>query len=229
MGGILGNILGGHQNQNTNTTQNTTGTVNQNTTQQQNQTQQQTGQTTNQGTQTTSPNLPTWYSQFLQSIPQQFGGLSQQLQQQAQTPLYGAQQQATQAQNLNQLYGQAGKDINSQLASRGALNSALAGQTATGLALGKAGQMGNYLAQTPLLNAQNQQAIQQQQLGLMGQQAGFQPTNAFGATTTGSSVQNTLNNLISALSGSSSMNQNSTQNMTGTQKTGGGSGLLGKA
>lgn len=188
--------------------------------------QQQTGQVTGQQTQTTTPNLPAWYSQFLQNMPQQFAGLAEQLRQQSQKPLYGAPQQAQYAQQLNQLYGQAGKDVTSQLASQGALNSGRAGQVGTGLALGKAGQMGNYLAQTPLLNAQNQQAIQQQMLANQGQMAGWQPTGAFGQTTTGSSVQDTLNNLISALSGQSSGTQNQQTQTSGTQTSGQSGGWL---
>lgn len=228
IGGLVGGVLGGHKTNNTSGSQNETGSYSNTGTSSQSGQQTSTGQTSAQQTQTTTPNLPDWYKSFLAGMPAQFAGLQQQLQQQATKPLYGAPQQAQFEQQMNQLYGQAGKDVTSQLAARGALNSGRAAQVQTGLDIGKAGQIGGYLAQVPLLNAQNQQAVQGQLLQNQGQMAGWNPTGAFGSTTTGSSVQNTLNNLISALSGNTS--QTGTSQQTGTSKSNqsGGSGLLGK-
>jgi len=59
----------------------------------------------------------------------------------------------------------------------------------TQLALGGAGQINDYLAKVPLLNAQNDQALTAQQLQLLGQQGNFNlPISAFGTTQTGSNL-----------------------------------------
>ncbi len=143
---------------------------------------------TNTSSTSTTPNIPQWYSTFLGSIPGQFQGLSAGLNQRAQQPLYGDRQQATFQTGLNQSQGALQQQLNSLLASQGALNSGRAAQMDTQLALGGQKQLADYLTQVPQLNAQNQQVNTSQLLQLLGQQTGFtSPISAFGTTQTGSS------------------------------------------
>lgn len=168
----------------------------------------QTGNTTGNFSQTSTPNLPSWYNTFLQQIPQQFGQLAQTFSQNAAKPLYGQQQQAN---FQNQLAGSqraSQQTLNSQLASQGALNSGRAGQMDTQLALGGQGELANYLAQVPGMNAQYQtQQLQGLQNATNGMAGFTSPINAYGATTSGQNSQQQLQNLISSILGTSNQNQ----------------------
>lgn len=188
----------------------------------------QSGQQSQQGafSQSTTPNLPAWYQSFLSSIPGQFQGLAQTLQQNASTPLYGPQQQANFQNQLAHSQATAGQTLQSQLASSGALNSGRAAQMQTQLALGGQSQLSNYLSQVPQENA----AYQTSQLGalssLLGQQAGFtSPVSAFGSTTAGTNQSTSLSNLITQLlsnnsaTGQTSSNGTSTSNGTSSGNT----------
>lgn len=132
--------------------------------QQQNQQQQQQQQGLTAGQSTITPNLPSWLQNYYQGFPGQQQNLIAQAQSMAGRPLYGPQQQANYQQQLNQQFGQAGQNLASSLARRGALNSTPGAVAQSGLDIAKANQMGNYLAQTPLLNAQ----FGQQALGQLG-------------------------------------------------------------
>jgi hypothetical protein len=143
------------------------------------------------GSSTTSPNLPSWYTSFLSSIPGQYQTLASQIASQSSKPLYGQPQQAAFQNNLNATQHQAQQQLTSQLASQGALNSGRAAQMQTGLALGGQEQLSDYLSKAPIMNAQNQQALQSQQLGVTQGQAGFtSPIGAFGTTTTNQGTNN---------------------------------------
>lgn len=111
-----------------------------------------------------TPTMPGYLANYYQSMPGQFNKLTGQLGQMAQSPLYGQAQQANYQQGLNQQLGAANQNLQSSLARSGALNSNRAADMQTQLALGGAQQMGNYMAQTPLLNAQYQQSV----LGQLG-------------------------------------------------------------
>lgn len=197
----------------------TKSTQDQNT--QQQQTQQNQGFTG--GTSTVTPNMPSWYQNFLQGMPQQFQGVQQKLQQQTQTPLYGAPQQANFQQQLNQNLGAAGNNIASKLASTGALNSNRYGQALTGLNTAGVQQMQDYLAKTPLLNAQFQQSALGQLANNTANMGNFKIP--IGQTTTQQQIQD----LVQQLSGSSQTQASSDT----TQQTSGGlmqsllGGLLG--
>lgn len=145
----------------------------------------------------TTPNLPQWYSSFLGSLPGQMSSLSGVLNHQASQPLYGAPQQAAFQNNLAHSQGAQQQQLNSQLASQGALNSGRAATMDTSLALGGQKQLGDYLAAVPQLNAQNSLANTSQLTQLLGQMAGFtSPITAFGSTQTGSS--NATNNVTNS-------------------------------
>jgi hypothetical protein len=160
----------------------------------------QQGSNSQQFSNTSTPNLPAWYSTFLQSLPGQYGQLQSQLTQNSQQPLYGPQQQAAFQQNLNQTQGAANQTLQSQLASQGALNSGRASQMDTQLALGGQNQLSNYLAQVPQLNAQNSLANTSQLGSLMNSMAGFtSPVSAYGTTQSG--TQNSLSSLLNQLLG----------------------------
>ncbi len=175
-------------------------------------TNQQTGQQTSQFNNTTTPNLPGWYSSFLQSLPGQYQSLTSALTKNINTPLYGAPQQAAFQNDLAHSQGAAQQQLNSQLASRGALNSGRADIMDTNLALGGQKQLGDYLAAVPGMNAQYQNQNIGQLSSLLGQQAGFSsPIGAFGTTQSG--TQDSLNQLINNLFATNS--QSGVQ--TGTQ------------
>ncbi len=177
----------------------------------------QTGQT--QGTSgqqfgsTSTPNVPDWYKNFLSAIPGQYQGLAGQLQSQATKPLYGQQQQANFQNQLAHQTTNTSKDIQSQLASQGALNSGRSADVQTAAALGGQQQLSNYLAQVPQQNAQYQTQQQQALSNLIGQQQGFtSPISAYGQTAAGTqqgqtgqtqqsqqqSIQQLLQNILSS-------------------------------
>lgn len=183
----------------------------------------------------TTPNLPSWYSTFLSSIPQQMQSLYSSVNQNAQKPLYGAPQQAAFQQNLNQTQGQGLQALNSQLASMGALNSGRAAQNQTQTFLNGQNQLSNYLANVPLLNSQNQLSQNQLLNSINGQAAGFtSPISAFGSTQTGN--QTGLTQLLTSLLGSNTSNTSTsgggitngqtTPNVLGSLLTGGLGQLL---
>lgn len=116
----------------------------------------------------TTPNLPSWFSGLKQSIPGMYQPALGQLLQQGTGNLYGPQQQASFQQGLNSQYGNASQALQSQLASRGMLNSIAGNQAQTQLALGKGQQLGNYLAQVPMLNRQAQQSALGQYGNMLG-------------------------------------------------------------
>ncbi|MDE1766576.1 MAG: hypothetical protein KGI27_09960 [Thaumarchaeota archaeon] len=191
----------------------TTQNQQQNTTQNQQQQNATLGGST--GQTSVTPNLPSWLSNYYQGMPGQQQNLLAQAGAAAGKPLYGQQQQANYQQQLNQQLGQANQNLQSSLARSGALNSARAGQAQTGLALGGAQQMGNYLANVPLQNAQ----FQQQSLGQLGNML----TNAMnwkppviGQTTNQNQLYNQLLNSLS-----SGTSQSDTSGTT-TQQTSGG-------
>src|SRR5262249_39268837 len=156
-----------------------------------------------------SPNLPDWYSKFLQGLPSQFNQLLYQTSQ----PAIGQQQIAQYQQNLDRQVGNATQQTMSQLAKAGALNSGRAAQSITDLQLGKMGDMSNYLAQVPVIN---QQQMFNQGSQLLGQGFGFKAP--YGQTN-----QNWNNNW-----NNSSVDTLSTNTSAQNQKNhNGGSGLLG--
>jgi hypothetical protein len=191
---LLSGLLGGNSSSSTNGSQssNSTGTTSGNSS----------------GVSTTTPNIPSWYSSFLQSLP---GMFSQQMSQ-AQTPLLGNSQIASYMNGVNQTFGGANQTLLSQLAKNGQLNSGAGAQAQTGLQLGKLSNINNYLSQVPVQNA-----TFSQQYGnpLLSTGMGFSlPVSAYGSTSTnsGSTYGNTSSN-------SNSSNQSTTKQ---------GSGLLGK-
>jgi len=200
----------------TNTSSNTNTSLTQGMTQGTNTQQgQQTGQQTSQFSNTTTPNLPGWYTSFLSSLPSQYASLTSALTHNANTPLYGPAQQAAFQNNLNQQKGAAQQSINSQLASQGALNSGRAAQVDTSLALGNNQQLNNYLAQVPQLNAQNQSQNLSQLAQALSGQAGFtSPISAFGTTQSGTS--DSLNQLLTSLLNTSASNSTQSGQSTGT-------------
>jgi len=163
--------------------------------------------------------MPGWLSQFYGGIPQQYAQLGQQMGQQGQSPLYGPAQQANFQQGLNQQYGAAQNNILSQLASRGALNSGRAAEVQTGLGLGEAAQMGNYMAQTPLLNAQFRQSALGQQGNLLANAAGYRPP-VVGQQTAQSQTTQQIQDFINQVLGSSQSSGTSSGTQT-QQQTGG--------
>lgn len=211
-------LLGSGPTKTTTTNQNETGTS-ANRTENQSQQQQQGSNSTN-FSNTTTPNLPSWYSSFLQTLPGQYSSLASSLSQSANTPLYGQPQQAAFQNQLNGAQAQSMQALQSQLASQGALNSGRGAQAQTQLALGGQQQLGNYLAQVPLLNAQNKQQNLGQLGGVLNSMSGFtSPINAYGTTQSG--TQDTLTSLLNNLfSGSESLsNTSGTSNSTTKEKT----------
>ena len=209
LGGAIGSLFGsGGTSQSTSGITNTSGTSSSDATQ--SSAQNQSGQQT----QTSTPNLPEWYSNFLQSLIPQY----QRQFAQATQPVIGQQQQAQQLQGINQRYGDALKQVQSQLARSGALDSGRAAQVYTGLQLGKLGEQNNYLAQVPVQNA-----TFSQQFGnsLLGQGMGFKAP--YGETTSG--FNNAWQNYFGNQS-STAQNQSSTQQNQTTKNS--GSGLFGK-
>lgn len=193
------------------------------TTQQQGQqTAQQQQSGTSAGQSTVTPNLPQWLTDFYQNIPGLYGNITGQLQSMAQQPLYGPRQQANFQQQLGQQYGQAQQNLLSNLASRGALNSGAGNIAQTQLALGQGQQLGNYLAQTPLLNAQYKQSVLGQLGNTTANAGNFRPP-VIGQTTNDLQSFNDLMNSLQQMSSSG----------TQTQQTSGGllqsllGGLLG--
>jgi len=143
------------------------------------------------GTQSQTPNIPKWYSDFLSGLPGQFKSLQAGLSGQAGRPLYGAPQEAAFRQGVNQNLNQTAQTLNSQLAASGGYNSGRADRSRENLAIAGQGQINDYLAKVPALNAQNSQALTAQQLQLLGQQGNFSlPISAFGTTQTGSNQVN---------------------------------------
>jgi len=168
-----------------------------------------------QGQTTSTPNLPSWYSNFLQSLPGQFQGLSQTLSQNATKPLYGPQQQASFFQSVDQQKGQDQMQLNSQLASQGALNSGRAAEMNTSLMQGASQQKNNYLAQVPLMNAQYQSGQLGQLMQSLGLQSGFtSPINAYGTTAT-TQGNTTSSNQVNSSANSSGTGQ-TTPNVLGS-------------
>ena len=119
------------------------------------------GTSSGNNTSTTTPNLPGWYNNFLQSLVPQY----QQQMSQAQTPLLGPQQQAQFQQGVNQNYNQQSQQLQSQLAKSGALDSGRAATQQTQLGLGKLGQINQYNASVPVQNATFSQQYGNQLLG----------------------------------------------------------------
>lgn len=196
----------------------------------------QAGATQGQFAQTTTPNLPAWYSSFLQSIPGQYQSLSGVLNQQMGKQLYGPQQEADFRGALGANQGQQQQQLQSQLASQGALNSGRASQQGTQLALGGQQQLADYLSGVPAKNAAYQQQTQGQLGQLLGQQQGFTaPVGAFGSTTSGNQSQQSIQDFISSLltnnqsatgyggatsqNGTSNSTGSSTSNTTDTKQT----------
>ena len=208
--------------QTTNTQQNT---AQQSTSLNQGSTQ---GLNTVQSSNTTTPNLPAWYSTFLSSLPGQYQSLQQTLTQNSQKPLYGAPQQAAFQDNLNHQTGQLSQQLLSQLAAHGRLNSASGDQAQTQLALGSQKQLNDYLQAVPQLNAQNQLATTSQLNQLLGNQSGFtSPISAFGTTSTGN--QTSLSDLITQALSQASGTSNSTGSTSSTTTPNILGGLLGGA
>lgn len=146
----------------------TTTTDNSNSQSQSTSQQQQAGAQNQYQFGSTTPNLPSWFSGLKQSIPGMYQPALAQLLQQGTGTLYGPQQQASFQQGLNSQYGNANQALQSQLASRGMLNSIAGNQAQTQLALGKGQQFGNYLAQVPMLNRQAQQSALGQYGNMLG-------------------------------------------------------------
>lgn len=169
--------------------------------------------------QSTTPNLPAWYQSFLQSIPGQYSSLSATLNQNAQKPLVGPQQEANFQQDLGKTTNQMSQTLQSQLASQGALNSGRADQSQTQLALGEGQQLADYKAGVPLTNA-DYQTKQNTLLGqLLGQQQGFtSPVSAYGSTTSGNNQQTSITDILNQLFGQSSTasGYGSSSNSSGT-------------
>lgn len=208
----------------------TTTTQNQNTQQQGTSNTQQTGITGNQATSlgqntstsSTTPNLPSWYNQFLAAIPGQYQSLASTLQSNVSHPLYGPQQQAAFQGNLNQNQAAAQKTLTSQQAANGSLNSARAGQEQTQLGLGGQQQLANYLAAAPQLNAAyQQQNLGQLQQAIQGQQGFTSPIAAGGTTTQSDSLNSLINQVLGYSSGTSAQQSQGTSSSqgVGTQQT----------
>jgi len=186
------------------------------------------------GLTTTNPNNPEWYNTLMQQIGGGFGHLFNSIPN-ANKPLYGPQQEAQFRESTGQQYRQASQDLSQVLASTGALNSGRAAQAQTGLAIGQANQIGDYLAKVPLLNAQNQQNLFQQQLGALNAAGGFKPNFGTTTQTDQQSIQDVLSQLFGSASGSSNTTATQWQdvlkqlNSTETTQQQGGlfSGILG--
>lgn len=166
----------------------TTQTQQQQTTQIGNQQQIQQG-TSTQGstsTQTTTPNLPDWYNTYLQGVPGQFGGLLGQLGGMANTPLFGDAQVANYQNQMNQQFGEASNALNEQLAKSGALNSTRAAIGQSALDIGKAQNIGNFMAQIPQQNFAARSSALGQYGNVLANAANFR--FPFGSTTTGTTA-----------------------------------------
>jgi hypothetical protein len=197
LGGIASTLLG-----NQGSTVNTTGTTASNTSGSNSSTN------TNQNQSTTNPNLPGWYSQFLQGLVPQFQSASFN----ASKPLLGQPQQAQYNQGVNTGAAQSQSNLMQMLAKHGALNSGRAATSSTDISNFAQGQKNQYAAQMPVINQQNSQS---QIANLLGLQSNFKPP-VVGQSTSGSSISDLISQFLSQ--------QNGTTNQT--QKTA-GTGLLG--
>lgn len=111
---------------------------------------------------TTTPNLPDWYSAFLGGLPQQYNALYSKLTQ----PVIGQQQVLDYLSGLNKQYGNQQSTVMQQLARSGALNSGRAATVQTGLSLDKLRNASSYLANVPFENAKFLGQYAPQVLGL---------------------------------------------------------------
>lgn len=188
---------------------------------------QQTSQTQSQQTQSTMPTMPSWLSSFYEQIPQQYQSAIGAQSRLVNTPLYGPAQQANFENQVNTQTNQANKNIQSQLAATGALNSTRAAQEDTALQLGKIAQNANYAAQIPLLNAQFQQGALGQLGNLIGNAGNFRPP-VIGSTSTGNTSSQAISNLLSQILSQSNQGGSaaSTSSSGGTQTQQQSGGLL---
>jgi hypothetical protein len=146
---------------------------------------------------TSTPNLPGWYSSFLQGIPGQIG----QAQYQASQPLLGPAQASQFQQGVNRQAGASINNLTQQLAKNGSLNSGALASGISGIQQGANQQIGAYNAQAPVTNQQNTNSLMS---NLLGQSMNFKIP--YGQTSTGQNYSNTFGNTFNQGYNSSSTN-----------------------
>lgn len=142
------------------------------------QTSTSTNTSINDNTNTTTPNEPTYMSNFRQGLIPGYNNLMAQ----AQKPVYGDAQRAQYLNNVNSLGNSATSSLANTLASHGgSLNSGAFGAGATNIAMNRLGAMSQYDTMAP---AANQQAMMQNQANVLGLGMNFAGRAPVGQTTT---------------------------------------------
>lgn len=163
------------------------------------------------GFNSTNPNVPDWYNQFLVNMPGQFQSLGNQFGQLANHPLFGAPQQANFQENLNRSALGAQNNVMSQLAKSGALNSGRAATSLMGIQNNKTNQLGNYLNNATLQNAQFKSSQLQNQGNVLNAASNFKIPLGQTSNSSSNVTANQFNDLMSLLTGNSSGTQTSQQ------------------
>lgn len=145
------------------------------------------------GTSSSTPNLNPTFSSFQQSLVPALSSAYAQ----ASQPVYGAQQVAQVANNGDTATTAATQALTSNLARRGVLNSGASDSGQTQLQQANEANTVNFENNLPLLNYQNQQANEQNILGLSENLTGKAlSTNVNNSTQTGSNTNNSTSSSV---------------------------------